>query len=492
MDTLLDIVDLQQMRGERHVLKGIDLTIEYGEIVGLIGKNGSGKSTLIKAISGEVQPRSGTMTLEGSTYRPRSTAEARAAGVSVIDQGFSLPPEQTVIRRMYTNTFMADWAEDDLLVRGREILERTDFDVDLRAVVRDLDSAEQSLVEVLRVLAEEAQLVIFDEVTALLNDQEIAQLHQAARRLRDQGCAIVHIAHRLEDVTALSDRVVVLREGRVVKEVSSREASADELILAMLDREATMRTTTHREHGRPVLRVHGLAVGDRVAGVDLSVHEGEVMGLIGLRRSGVNDLARALGGQVPASADRIEVDGADVETLEGEPRVAYVGAPTDETLQRSISEALTDGETGSVIERLRSAVRSVSALDLTTSNIQSRVKDLSGGDRQKVAVALGANTDARLVVFDHPTQGVDIGAKEHLHTVIDQLLDSDRAVVLLSVDLSELLTHCDRIAVCHDGRLVAVLDAREVHEDVVMGYAMTGERPEPRASRARRESAAQG
>lgn len=485
METLLTIEGLEQWRGERHVLKGIDLTIHYGEIVGLIGKNGSGKSTLIKAISGEIHPRSGSMLIQGETYRPRSLAEARSAGVSVIEQGFVLPPDEKVIRRMYTNTFMADWSEEDLMIRGAEILARTEFDVGLDDRVSDLDAAEQSMVEVLRVLAEEAQLVIFDEVTALLNDQEISQLHQAARRLRDQGCAIVHIAHRLEDVTALSDRVVVLRDGRVVKDVASRDTGADELILAMLDREASARRKATREHGEPLLSVHGLSVPDRVEEVNLSVHAGEVIGLMGLRRSGASEIALALGGSSPVQADALMVDGESVDALLGDPRLAYVGAPTDESLELTISDALTRGQDGTVIERLRNAVKSITALDLTTSNIQSKVRDLSGGDRQKVAVALGVDTTAKVVVLDHPTRGVDVGAREQTYQLIDEFLAMSRGVVLLSVDPSELLAYCDRVAVCHEGRVVAILDSRETNEDIIMGYALTGVRPAPVAGRRR-------
>lgn len=490
MENLLAVTNLQQYRGERHVLKGVDLSIGRGEIVGVIGRNGSGKSTLIKAISGEVQPRSGEMVLDDGPYKPRSVAEARSCGVSVIDQGFSLDGSLPVIRRMYSNTYMANWPDEDLLERGQEILDRTEFEIDLLAPIAGLDTAEQSLVEVLRVLAEEAQLVIFDEVTALLNDQEIAQLHHAARRLRDQGCAIVHIAHRLEDVTALSDRVVVLRNGKVVKSVASRDAAADELVLAMLDREAALRTGSSRQRGGPVVSVHRLSVPGKVQDVDLTVHAGEVMGLIGLRRSGVVDLARALGGVIPSGAQRYDIDGAAVPKLQGDPRVAFVGAPTSDELESSIADALTTSEEGSVLERLRSAVRSVTDLDLSTSNIQNKVRDLSGGDRQKVAVAVGSETDARLVVWDHPTRGVDIGAKETTYGLMDALAEKGRAVVLLSVDVSELLAYSDRIAVVHEGRVVAVLDAREVDEDVIMGYALTGERPRPTAGRGRGRSRA--
>ncbi|MGL5851593.1 MAG: ATP-binding cassette domain-containing protein [Phycicoccus sp.] len=491
MEPLLDITGLHQFRGQRHVLRGVDLGIRRGEIVGLIGRNGSGKSTLIKAITGEIRPRSGTMRLEDEPYRPRSRAEALAAGVSVIEQDFTVPAEHSVIRAMYRHTFMAHWDEPDLLPLGAEILRRTHFEVDLTRPVGELDPAEQALAEVLRVLAEEAQLVIFDEVSALLNDLEITQLHHASRSLREQGCAVLHIAHRLEEVTALCDRVAVLRDGVVVRVADRGTVAADELVLTMLDRPLSRVEVGPRSRGEPVLTVRGLSVpSGRLRDVELSIHAGEVMGVLGLRQSGAVELVEALAGRVESTAESVEIDGEPVELpLRSDPRITYVAGPAPEAMGRKVADVLTEtGEYTSEIERLRDAIKGVSQEDLTISDIQAVLQTLSGGDQQKIAVARAAKTSSRLVVLNHPTRSVDVSAKERTYGLIGGLAADGRAVVVLSVDVSELLRCCDCLVVVHEGIVVAVLDTAEADEDLVMGYALSGERPVRRSVRGQKDT----
>ncbi|MGL5815929.1 MAG: ATP-binding cassette domain-containing protein [Phycicoccus sp.] len=486
MEPLLDIAGLHQFRGQRHVLRGVDLGIRRGEIIGLIGRNGSGKSTLIKAITGELRPRSGTMRLEDEPYRPRSRAEALSAGVSVIEQDFTLPIDHSVVRAMYRHTFMADWQESELLPLGAEILRRTHFEIDLTRPIGDLDPAEQALAEVLRVLAEEAQLVIFDEVSALLNDLEITQLHHASRSLREQGCAVLHIAHRLEEVTALCDRVAVLRDGVVARVADRGTVAADELVLAMLDRPLSRVEVSPRSRGEPVLTVRGLSVpGGRLRDVELSVHAGEVIGVIGLRQSGAVELVEALGGRIESTAEAVELDGKPVRLpLRSDPRITYVSGPAPESMDRKVSDVLTEsGEYGSEIERLRDAIKGVSQEDLTISDIQAVVQTLSGGDQQKIAIAKAAKTSSRLVILNHPTRSVDVAAKERTYGLIGGLAADGRAVLVLSVDVGELLRCCDCLVVVHEGVVVAVLDTAEADEDLVMGYALSGERPVRRSVR---------
>lgn len=490
MDTLLQITDLHQFRGERHVLKGLSLTVNRGEILGLIGRNGSGKSTLAKVIAGEVQPRSGEMRLDGEPYRARSRGEALSAGVSVIEQDHTYPADVSVVRTMYRNTFMADWDEADLLERAREILGRTEFDIDLEARVGDLDHAERSIAEVLRVLAEEAQLVIFDEVSALLNDLEISQLHHAARRLRDQGCAIIHVAHRLEEISALSDRIVVLSGGRVALE-APQGTPLTELTRAMLQRDVADTTPLARERGDALLAVRGLQVPGSDAAVDFTVHAGEVVAVVGLRGSGAERLVDALAGQVEAPAERVELAGEVAESVAAcAERMTYVTAPTEDLRDAKISDAVAGVDEGeSEILQLRRAIAAVQHLELTTSNIQGKVGDLSGGDRQKVLIATAARDAGDVVFFAYPTRGVDIGAKAMTYELIHELVRGDHGVVVLTVDLSEVMSLCDRVLVVHEGRFVADLPTGETNEDVIMAYAMTGAAPEPSRGRGRRGSA---
>lgn len=467
--TLLEITGLHQYRGFRHVLRGLDLTVGRSEIVGLVGRNGSGKSTLIKTVGGQLPPREGTMLLDGASYAPQSPAQAREAGVSVIEQDFAVAPEVLVVENMLRHTALAQAPRQEQLMRGVQVLSRTGFDLDLERPLGDLDPAGQALAEVLRVQAEGARLVIFDEVSAVLDDLEISQLHAAARLLRDQGCSILHIAHRLEEVTALSDRVAVIRDGVVVEVVDADRAEADDLVRAMLERSLPEREQAQRPAGREVLTVHGLAVDGLHDPVDLTLHGGQVLGVVGLRTSGARELVLAIAGQAAARAGG---------------RVAHVAGRSDDELEARQSDVLTASLEGlDEHERLQAAFVRAIEFEMETSNLHAPVRNLSGGDQQKASIASIAETSADVVVLEHPTRGVDVGARARAYDVVDALVARDRAVVVLTSDLSEVLSMCDRVAVVHEHRLVAVLDTADVDEDVVMDYALTGASTPRRVSR---------
>lgn len=483
MHLLLDISGLHQFRGYRHVLKGVDLQVSRGEVLGLIGRNGSGKSTLIQTICGATSPRSGSMTLDGRPYRPANVAAARAAGISVIEQDFALPEGLTVLSNALRHTVLAHRPMSEQLPRAELLLARSGFDLDLRHPLDELDPAGQVLAEVLRVQAEGARLVIFDEVSSLLNDLEIAQLHEAARHLRDRGCSIVHIAHRLEEVTALADRVAVLRGGVVVEVVDAAEAEADDLVRAMLGRELAVPQREERQRDRIVYAARGLAVPGQLAPLDLELHAGEVVGVVGLRRSGALELIQAIAGEVEVVATSVEV-AADPVGEEAGAGVAYVAGPSPDVLRMRQSDVLTTGQEHlGETERLRLAHLRAFEHDLETSNLHNPLGDLSGGDRQKASIVAVADTSAPIVVLEHPTRGVDVAAKEKAYRVIEGLVTGGKALVVLSSDLTEVLRICDRIAVLHEHRLAAVLDARSAHEDLIMSYALTGQAPPERSRR---------
>ena len=490
MQLLLDISGLHQFRGYRHVLKGVDLQVGRGEVLGLIGRNGSGKSTLIQTICGSSSPRSGSMTLDGRPYHPANVAAARAAGVSVIEQDFALPEGLTVLSNALRHTVLARRPMSEQLPRAQLLLARSGFDLDLDHPLDELDPAGQVLAEVLRVQAEGARLVIFDEVSSMLNDLEIAQLHEAARHLRARGCSIVHIAHRLEEVTALADRVAVLRGGVVVEVVDADQAEANDLVRAMLGREPDAPQRQVRQRDRVVYAAYGLAVPGQLAPLDLELHSGEVLGVVGLRGSGALELIQAIAGEVESEATSVGL-APDLLAQDVGAGVVYVAGPSPESLRMRQSDVLTTGlEHLGESKRLRLAHRRAFEHDLETSNLHNPLGDLSGGDRQKASIVAVGDTSAPVVVLEHPTRGVDVAAKEMAYRVIEGMVAGGKALVVLSSDLTEVLRMCDRIAVLHERRLVAVLDASSAHEDLIMSYALTGEAPPERSRRRGSEDAA--
>lgn len=477
MEPLLELTDLHVYQGQRHVIRGLTTTIGYGELVGILGQNGSGKSTLLSTITGRVQPRSGSMRLAGEPYRPESPEAAKSAGVSVIAQDFRIPAGLSVAQAMFRGSFIADAADDVLHERAREQLAVAGLDLDVTKDVAELNAAELALVEVMRVSAEEAQLVVLDEVSVVLNDAEVAQLHATIRRLRDEGRSILYVAHRLEEVRAVASRILILRGGQIVDDVASREVKIDDLAFKMLEREAPIRQRQDAlDDPTKHITVDALTVEDTVFDVSLDLHMGEAFGIVGLRTSGAHELAQALGGVIDCSVDAIHIGETEYASIgDAGDRIAYLGGFREADEQQRISALLTrDADSESELLRMREAAQRAHELDLSTSNIHDEATSLSVGDRQKVAVATLVDTSADLVVLDHPSRGVDIGAIERVHEVIRGLLMAGKTAILISNDLGEVLRVSHRIGVMHEGRLVAVLHNEQTDEDEIMSYVEGG------------------
>lgn len=487
MEVLVEATGLHSHRGVRHVLKGVDLTVHRNEIIGLVGANGSGKSTLAQVISGALRPSGGSMTVAGEPYRPNSVDEARSAGVSIIEQEPDDVTDMTVAEAMYRHTHLAGQGHDAVIASAREVLARTTFDLSLDAQVADLSPSERAVAEVLRVLTEEAQLIVFDEASAWLHDMDIVHLHEAARRVCERGGALVYVAHRIEEVMAISDRVAVMRDGVIVADLDTRSVAPDELVRAMLGRDPVTSTQHARSRADEIrLSVRGLSVDGAVSDVDLDLHRGEVLGVLGLRGSGAHELVEAVAAVRPCRTESVTFDGKPLTSItQASAHMAYL-APTTADLGARISDSLTRADdSGSELGALRRAVTRAHHLQLTSSDIRGPVGSLSGGDRQKVSLIETLRSDADVFVLSHPTRGIDLGIRERVHALIDDSVTAGSSVVFFSTNVHELLSRCDRVLVVHDGRAVATLRCDETHEDMVMDLALTGVASVKRARRRR-------
>ncbi|SDY83741.1 ribose transport system ATP-binding protein [Geodermatophilus africanus] len=497
---LLQVEGLRKSFGARRVLRDVTFGVAEGEIVGLVGSNGAGKSTLGDIVAGITPADAGVMTLQGHPYAPLSAGDARHLGVGVVEQLVRIDPELTVAQAVLSGTPQAGRPQAELREPAQVLLAEVTLDVDPDTLVGELPHFVYGLVETARVLAEDTRLVVLDEVSAALLPVEVTRLHAVAGRLSRQGRGVLYISHRLPEMLELVDRVLVLRDGVIA--LDSPAAALDPVRLAAETvgepslpepRVATAPVRSGRDApparastwpvpaGEDVaLRVRNLRVPGRVEGVDLLLRQGEVVGLTGHRSSGVQEIAGALTGELPALSDEL--------VLHGEPRSlgttadeaalrlpAYrpdddaYGVDPGETIARTLTQepwgALTDIR--SEIASLRGVIKTVHRLDVQTLSIRTSFGALSGGDQHKLALARWMASAEDVVVLHEPTRGLDVRARRQVRQLLDEVTADGTAVVVVSVDPDELAECCDRVGIVAGGRVARWIDTRELSVDAV-------------------------
>lgn len=497
MDLLLHADDIHASYDQRRILKGVELSLHRGEILGLIGTNGAGKTTLMGVLAGSHKHDGGQIMLAGEKYGPDSMEEAQACGVGLIPQNFRLNSDLTVAEAIFRGTFQADKSHDELRVQAIKLIQDIGITLDPDVKVGTLIRAEQTLVEVLRMVAEEAQLVIMDEVAASLPDHDVAVLHQVLRMLVGQGRAIIYITHRLDEVRSIAHRIAVMRDGKVHKILEASRTDVDELAFLLLQHKlANNSRPTDPAPGDEAMRVVGLTVEDSIRDISFSVSKGEIFGLAGTHRSGIYQLLEALVGIHPSTSGQIFMQGKPVQIrgLQDALRlkIGYLSDTADtlesasgivEGLQRSDDTAGANLQ--DEITQLRGVIELVRRMRINTTNIHGAITTLSGGDRQKVQLAKWMTSDCDVLILSHPSRGIDVGAKETVYRMLNELTRTGVAIILLSSDLSELVSWCHRIGVMRNGEMVAIEANANTNEDALVHH-MLGEKFTSGSGEARR------
>ena len=480
------------MRGVRKAfgptvaLDGVDFSVADGEVCALVGQNGAGKSTLMSILSGALAPDAGSMTLDGEPYAPRSPLEARRRGVAMIYQGLSLAPDLSVMENVALGAEPARWG----FVR-RDAMRRTaqsaladlgHGDIAPDRLVADLSPAGQQLVEIARGLASGCRVLVLDEPTSSLGHADARRLFDLLARLRTRGLAIVYISHFLEEVQQISDRFVVLRDGRVAGEGRTADTSARMFVELMVGRPmGELYPRTARRAGDVVLELTDFMPG----AATLQLRRGEIVGIAGLLGAGRTRLMRAIFGLDPVRSGRIRIgtfEGAaspPERWRQGAGMVSEDRASEGLALDLSVAENLTlsklDGFGRGPFVRASAQAAAARAwidrLQVRCAGPSQPVSALSGGNQQKVAVARLLHHDVDLLLLDEPTRGIDVGSKAQLYELIDRVVSGTarpRAVLLVSSYLPELLGLCDRIAVMTRGRLGPARPAGEWTEHALL------------------------
>ncbi|MFF5234722.1 sugar ABC transporter ATP-binding protein [Dactylosporangium sp. NPDC000521] len=472
------------------VLSDVDIDVRAGEVHAVVGENGAGKSTLMKIISGVYTPDTGTIELDGRAVSFKGPRDAQAAGIGIIHQEFNLLPERTVAENVFLGHEPVRRAgllglvdRKAMHARTAELLAaagETSFDPGVK--VGRLGVAQQQVVEIVKALALDARLLIMDEPTAALADHEVELLYALVRRLQERGIGLLYVSHRLTEVFDLSDRITVLKDGRRVTTLATRDTTGDQLVKHMVGRDLASYYPPRAEPGdigAARLSVHSGA-NHKLRGVDVTLRAGEILGIGGLQGSGRSALARAIFGADPFTAGTVELDGARVQLRS--PRAAIRAGIAYVTEDRK-GEGIVAGQ--SVLDNALLAGRAVfpgwrgrtdrtvkvrdllAAVEVHAAGEDQEIRFLSGGNQQKVVLARWLALGPKVLLFDEPTRGIDVGAKSAIHDLVRKLAREGAAVLMISSELPELLGMSDRIVVMRDGAVAGELPAGASEEDVV-------------------------
>jgi ribose transport system ATP-binding protein len=478
-------------------LQDVSIEVAHGEIHALIGENGAGKSTLMKILFGIVQPDSGIIEIDGRAVHLHSPLDAQAIGISMVHQEINLIPALDVARNIYLGrepmrgAGIIDWPT--LYANAEALLARLHLPLGARDIVRRLSTAQKQLVEIARALSWQPRLLILDEPTSSLTQAEIAEMFRILRQLREQGVSVLYISHRLEELAQIADRVTVFRDGKYVGVVPARETPIPELIRMMVGRNVEqLFPKISTTPGEEILRVEHLNRGSQVQDVSFFVRAGEIVGMAGLVGAGRTETARIIFGADRADNGSVAIRGRTI-TLHGPGDAIDAGIvllPEDRKLQglvlplsveTNISLATLESVStaGIVSQGKRRAIadRFIRDLRIRTPGPTFKVRNLSGGNQQKVVLGKWLAAEPTLFIFDEPTRGIDVGAKVEVYGFMNSLVQRGAAVLLISSELPEVLGMSDRVLVMHEGRLVADLPREQATPERVISYA-SGERPD--------------
>jgi len=490
---LLKLTSISKAFAGVQALKGVSFDLQSGEVHALVGENGAGKSTLIKVITGAHLPDLGSIEIEGTPVAEIDPVRARSLGIAAIYQQPALFPDLTVAENIAIGLEPGGawrrvrWPERR--ARARLLLERIGARIDPQTEVRRLSMPEQQLVEIARALGASARILIMDEPTASLTDQEVERLFRVINDLKAQGKGIIYISHRLEELPQIADRVTTLRDGVLIGTRRMGEVSRAELIRMMVGRElSAVFPKSAARLGDTVLETRGLSYpGSGVRDINLSVRAGEIVGLAGLVGAGRTELAETLFGLTPAAAGEIRLRGKPV-VIDRPARAVDLGIaylPEDRRrhgviLEMSTAANITLATLGAItrmglldFDRERAAaVRLVRQLGIKTTSLDAPVGNLSGGNQQKVALARWLAASPALLILDEPTQGVDVGAKAEIHRLMSELAGRGLAILMISSELPEILGMSDRIAVMHGGTIAGILDRETATQEAILERAL--------------------
>lgn len=491
MAVLLEMKNITKTFPGVKALDRFSIDVRAGEVHALVGENGAGKSTLIKTLYGVHQPDEGEILIDGQKAVIKGPSDALAKGIGVVFQELSVCPHLDIANNIFLGCVKnSHGVIDDRWVHEeaqRIMEEAVDLKIPSDTPMKELSIADQQMVEIAKVTSKKCRIVVFDEPTSSLTENEILRLFKIIRSLKEKGVGVIYISHRLEELPEIADRITVVRDGTRVKTMAYKDTNDNEIISLMVGRElANIYPTYKRTIGEVVCEAYGIKQGKKLDVDHLDVRRGEILGIAGLVGAGRTETMRALFGADPADEKHIKIDGKEYSFKNPAEAIAagfvymtenrkFDGAALGLSIEENITLAsLRKFSRRGVMneKKLRENAEDYRMkLKIRTPGIDQLVRNLSGGNQQKVIIGKWLTRTAKVLVLDEPTRGIDVGAKYEIYTLMNELSDQGIGIIMISSDLSEILGMSDRIAVFKDGKKTAVLDAEKTNAETIMKYA---------------------
>ncbi len=495
MENIIETRDITKEFAGVKALKGVNLNVRKGEIHAIVGENGAGKSTLMKILSGVYTPTTGSMSIDGQQVAFHVPHDAKNHGIGIIHQEFSLVPDMSAIDNIFLGEELTTGGifvkRKEMRELSRKMIDELEGDFDIRLPVRKLSVANQQFIEIAKATAEDPKILIFDEPTASLTGNEVQILFRLINRLKEKGVTILYISHHLDEIYTLSDRFSVLRDGEYIGTCETASTPQHEMVKMMVGREVEQQFPPRVSSisDEVVLKVNNLQ-NDRIKDIQFQLHKGEIIGFAGLVGAGRTEIVRAIIGADKTEAYDVEVNGASVHLKSPSEALKYgIGLiPEDRKgqgllLGMSVKENSTIASLNKILSKIglinkakenQVVEKSIQDLYVKTPSMNQAVKNLSGGNQQKVVLAKWINTDVNILVFDEPTRGIDIGAKDEIYKLIRQLSEDGMSIIIISSELPEVLGLSDRVLPIYNGRIATEIEAKDVTQENVMYYCTGG------------------
>ncbi len=492
MSVLLEMKGISKRFRGVQALNGVNFDLREGEVHALVGENGAGKSTLMKVLTGIHQPDAGEIFYLGKPYAVKNIGESQALGISMVHQELNMMNDLTVAQNIFIGREMRSGfiiKDNDMVKETRAIFDHIGIDIDPKIKLGRLTVGKQQMVEIAKAVSRDCKVLILDEPTAALTQTEIDELFRIMADLKSKGIGMIYISHRMDEIKKISDRITVMRDGEYVGTVDTDSVTKDEIINMMIGRVVYEDPKTHSEvpeDAETVLEVKNLTSGNLFKNVSFKLRKGEVLGFSGLMGAGRTEVARAIFGADPIDSGEIYVNGKPVSIKSpkdavnlgigylSEDRKRY-GLMLDKSVAENTALASLDKyiKFGIINDRKIKEEAQIenSKLKTKTPSMEQALKNLSGGNQQKVIIARWLIKNSDILIFDEPTRGIDVGAKSEIYTLMNELARSGKSIIMISSELVEILRMSDRVLVMCEGKKTGELDISEANQEKIMQLA---------------------